>query len=588
MAYVRLDEVPRGVSFVEHGENGAWLEYDARSALIAEYEEEQRLLTKLLTEGLAQDHDLLRLEFLLDELERIRRIHKAEKDVRYFGVTYFSEDGNPDNPDNLIPTGVNYENVVDFHKTLCGLFDDIIEGIQKKNVAWACPREHAKTAWISNIFALHQVVYRHKRYIVLFSETTDVAGDFISWGRYQLKLNDKLRGDFGELLHVKPSMNELDNKYEYITSAGTKVEAKGLGTQTRGLRYGNTRPDLFILDDLESKDSTNTPELIEKSKAWFREEMLPAKSKNGICVYLGTILCYGSLLHYVIEERRDFESRKFAAINSFADNESLWTKWRDIYRSDEKGAADKAETFYLENEEEMLKGVDILWDGYWSYYELIIRKEENGIKAFNQEYQNNPTDEERQIFKPEHFTWFVRDDLEDKNLEFYGAIDISMGKSRGDYSVIATIAKNVDTGTCYLYDAYMERIHPDVLIQKTVEYTLMYQYQAIAVEAQFAQEFIADKMAEELQKHGYPGHTRIKQIKQRTRKELRIEALLPDIQNGNLRFNRTLDSNMFDQFEMFPMHKYDDFPDAVSMAYDVAQGSSATVRTVRRMKRWGR
>lgn len=568
----------------ERGEE-VWLEYDERAELIAEYEEEQRLLTQLLKAGSVDEFDLNRLEFLFDELARLRRIHKGERDVRYFGVEYFSEDANPDNPDNLLPIGVTYENVVDFHKMLCGLFDDIIEGIQKKNVAWACPRGHAKTAWISNIFALHQVVYRHKRYIVVFSETTDVAGDFISWGRFQLKLNDKLREDYGELLHVKPSMNELDNKYEYITSSGTKVEAKGLGTQTRGLRFGNTRPDLFILDDLESKESTNTPELIEKSKSWFREEMLPAMSKEGICVYLGTILCYGSLLHYVIEERRDFESRKFAAIETYAKNDELWREWRRIYRSDDKQAGSKAEAFYRENEKEMLEGTKILWPGYWTYYELIVKKEENGIKAFNQEYQNNPTDEERQIFKPEQFTWFSPEDLEGKNLEYYGGIDIAMGKKKGDYSVIATIAKNVDTGVCYLIDAYMDRVHPDVLIDKTIEYTLKYQYDSLAVEAQFAQEFIAEKMADELQRHGYPGHTRIKQIKQRTRKELRIEAMLPDIQNGRLRFNRDLDTAMLDQFEMYPMHAHDDFPDAVQMAYAAARsGTSVVQMTTKRMR----
>lgn len=586
MAYVDASEISFG-DFKPDESGKVWLDYEARAKLISQYEEEQRLLTKLLTEGLAQETDLMRLEFLLDELERLRRIHRAENDVLFFGMEYFSEDGNPGNPDNLIPEGVNVQNSANFHKMLCGLFDDITKGIQTKNVAWAVPRGHAKTAWISNIFLIHQVVFRKRKYIVLFSETTDVAGDFISWGRYQLKLNDKLRSDFGELLHVKPSMNELDNKYEYITKSNTKVEAKGLGTQTRGLRHGNSRPDLFILDDLESKESTNTPELIEKSKSWFREEMLPAMAKDGLCVYLGTILCYGSLLHYVIEERRDFESRKFSAIISYAEREDLWAEWRKIYRSDEAGAAEKARKFYEEHEEEMLKGAEILWPGYWTYYDLIVIREENGIKAFNQEYQNNPTDEERQIFKPESFTWFHPDDLDLKKFEFYAGIDIAMGKKgRGDYSVIVTIARNIDTGICYVYDAWMERAHPDILIRKVVDYTMKYQYQALAVEAQFAQEFIADKMAEELQRHGYPGHTRIRQIKQRTRKDLRIEALLPDIQNGRLRFSRFLDNDMVAQFEMFPMHAHDDFPDAVAMGYNIAKDSKAVVRTVRRMRRW--
>src|SRR5690606_12414183 len=233
---------------------------------------------------------------------------------------------------------------------------------------------------ISNIYLVHQIVYRLRKYIVLFSETTDVAGDFITWGKFQLKLNAKLRNDFGELLHVKPSQNELDNKYEFITTSNTKVEAKGLGTQTRGLRHGASRPDLFILDDLESDESTNTPELIEKSKRWFREEMLPALAKDGICIYLGTILCFGSLLHYVVEERRDFESRKFSAVESFATRTDLWDKWGEIRRRDEKDAADKARVFYEEHKDEMLEGTSILWSGYWTYYELMCIREDDGIK----------------------------------------------------------------------------------------------------------------------------------------------------------------------------------------------------------------
>ena len=498
----------------------------------------------------------------------MKRVHKGEHDVLYFGMEYFSEDGNPGNDENLIPAGINVRNAADFHKELTAMLDEVTKGLAKRNIAWACPRRHAKTAWLSNIYLVHQIVYRLRKYIVLFSETTDVAGDFITWGRYQLKLNAKLREDFGELLHVQPSRNELDNKYEFITTSNTKVEAKGLGTQTRGLRHGASRPDLFILDDLESDESTNTPELIEKSKTWFREEMLPAMAKEGTCIYLGTILCFGSLLHYVIEERRDFESRKFSAVNSFSKRNDLWEDWRKVYRSDDPKAADKAYEFFEANKADMLDGTEILWPGYFTYYELIVVREENGTKAFNQEYQNNPTDEERQIFKPEYFEqyWFDDEDLAQIETLNYGAVDIAMGKEKGDYSVIATGAVNKETGTLYVFDAFMERCHPDVLIDEVVEHTLDHQYEGLAIEAQAAQEFIADKMAERLQERGYPSQTRIKQIKQRTRKSLRIEALLPDIQNGKIRFHRKFkNSPEMEQFEMYGMHKFDDFPDCISM-----------------------
>jgi len=234
----------------------------------------------------------------------------------------------------------------------------------------------------------------------------------------------------------------------------------------------------------------------------------------------------------------------------------------------------------------MLDGTEVLWEEMKSYYELMVIKEENGIKAFNQEYQNNPTDEERQIFKPEYFVYYDADDLQDKNIQFFGGIDIAMGKVKGDYSAIVTIAKNLDTGTCYVHDVFLERCHPDVLIQKAIEYTLRYQYDRLGVEAQMAQEFIADKLADGLQAHGYPGHTRIRQIKQRTRKELRIESLLPDIQSGKLRFNRTLPQQALEQFLMYPMHKHDDFPDSCHMSYSTAQAGNAVVTNVKRQNRW--
>lgn len=569
--------------------NGEWLDRDARAARIALLEQYNEKLETLRQRGEIKSSQLRELVANKKELIRLKRIHRAEYDVLYFGMEYFSEDGNPGNPDNLIPAGVNVFNAAEFHKQLTGMLNDVIKGKVKRHIAWACPRQHAKTAWLSNIFLVHQIVFRHKKYIVLFSETTDVAGDFITWARYQLKLNDKLREDFGELLHVKATMNELDNKYEFITSSGTKVEAKGLGTQVRGLRHGSTRPDLFILDDIESDESTSTPEQIAKAKAWFNESMMPALDKNGIIIYLGTILCYGSLLHYVLEERKDFESRKFAAIKSFAKRKDLWDKWREIYREDSPDAADNARKFYEKHEKEMLGGAEILWPGYWTYYDLIVLREENGIKAFNQEYQNNPTDEERQIFKPEYFERFFFDDndLEALDTSNYGAVDIAMGKEKGDYSVIVSGAVNNETGTIYVYDAFMERCHPDVLIDEVITHTFENQYEGLAVEAQLAQEFIADKMTEALQAKGYPAHTRLKQIKQRTRKELRIEALLPDIQKGKIRFHRKFrNSPELEQFTMYPMHNHDDFPDAVSMLTMVAKEKRATIRTIKRMNRW--
>lgn len=550
--------------------NGVWLGREERAERIALITERAKKLRALYEAGRATDYHVDTMRADLAELKRLKRIHRAEYDVLYFVYEYFSEEMNPGNPDNLIPAGQTLENAADFHRELCGLLDDVTRGNITTNVAWSVGRGHAKTAYLSNAYLCAKVAYRHKRYIVQLSETTDVAGDFIQWTRNQLVFNDKLRADFGELLHARKALNDTDNKYEFVTSSGTKVEAKGVGTQMRGLRHGSTRPDLFLLDDLESKENTNTPELRRKNRDWFREEMLPALSREGMAVYMGTIVHYDSVLNYVIKERRDFTSRKFPAILSWSEREDLWEEWRKLYRSDTPDARDKALAFYEDNKAEMLRGTRTLWPQRFTYLDLMEIRENDGAKAFNQEYLGNPIDEESQVFKPDDMTFYDDHELEGKKLDFVAAVDFAMGKEKGDYSAIVTLARNRETGVCYVYDVFLERCHPDVLLAEVVSRALRYGYETLAVEAQQAQEWFADKLAEELQAKGYPSSTRLRKVKQRTRKALRIEALLPEIQSGRLRFSKK-HRLLLEMLELYPNHNHDDGPDALAEAYQAAK-----------------
>ncbi|MCU4813942.1 hypothetical protein FC679_15310 [Bacillus cereus] len=557
--------------------DGKWLARQERQQAINDRLLLRKEYERLALKGDLLEHDITQWEVLEDELEKLQRVHDCEHDVLRFTYEYFSDELNPDNESNLIPAGQTLENAADFHVTLCSLLDDITEGVTKSNVGWSVGRRHAKTAYLSNSYLCHQVVYRLQKYIVEVSETTDVAGDFIKWTVNQLKFNEKLREDFGGILHPKPSMNEVDNKYEFITSTGTKVEAKGIGTQMRGLRHLSERPGLFILDDLESGENTNTPELRAKNLHWFRSEMIEALGFGGICVYMGTIVHYDSLLNHVLTKRKDFISRKFPAILSWSEREDLWEEWRKLYNADEKDAVDQANVFYEANKEEMLRGTKVLWPQAYDYKYFMEKRESMGARAFNQEYLGNPVDEESQVFKPEYFTYWTDKDIENKQLEYFCGIDFAMGKEKGDYSVILTVGRS-SNGIFYVVDTFIERVHPDILLQKAVEKSLQYQYSGIAVEAQQAQEWFADKLSQALQQSSYPSATRMKQIKQRTRKALRIESLLPDIQAGRIRFKRD-QRLLLEMLEMYPNHNHDDGPDALHMAVSTGISSNVVVRT---------
>src|SRR5699024_3004517 len=95
-----------------------------------------------------------------------------------------------------------------------------------------------------------------------------------------------------------------------------------------------------------------------------------------------------------------------------------------------------------------------------------------------------------------------------------------------------------ETGITYVVDSFGERIKVDEFIDKVVDIVIEWQPDVVAVEAVAAQEFFADVLKAELASKGYPSYTRLKKIYSRARKELRIEALLPSIENKSLQFSR--------------------------------------------------
>lgn len=553
------------------GEDGFIRPREERLELQRMLDKERYLLYELIKSGNSTQGDRERFITVDKQYEQLERINESEFDVARFAIEYFSDDGNPENDENLIPKGGNYDNMSEFHHEFCSMLSSVAKDEVDEHIAWACPRQHAKTAYGTNIYPVHQAVYRHRTFIIVVSETVTVAGTFIQWGNRQLKFNRKLIEDFGMLLFERPSSNEIDNKEEYVTQNGVKVMARGAGGQMRGMRYGSTRPQLMILDDLESEEDVRTKEQRAKILAWFNEEALPAIDKSkGKVIYVGTILSFDSLLDIVIREDKRFRSRRYKAVESYATNSDLWDEWKDIYLADDEDASKKARQFYEDNEDKMIEGTKLLWGEYWTYYDFMVLLTNMGVKSFTQEYQNEPTDEERQIFKVEQFFYYDEGQtFSHEQFEFYAGIDFAMGKEKGDFSAMVTLAKNRTTGVCYVVDVFNKRLHPKEFIEVIIDRVRTYQYTLIAIEAQMAQEFFADTLGDRLQDLGYPAHTRLVPVKQRTRKELRIEAMSPDVHNGRIRYKKS-QTELIGQYEKYPMVAYDDMVDATEMAYNIA------------------
>lgn len=525
----------------------------------------------LMKDAKASD-DASALEYLIKmykAIEREYRILRSEYDVLYFAYEYFSEEKNPENENNLIPKGGVFEEAPDFHIELCGKLDELNEKPTKK-ICWSVPRGHAKSGYMSNVFPVHQITFKKRHYILIVSETGGMSRAFVEWVADQLKFNKKLREDFGEVLSPSKMANEQDNQDGFITHTGIKVQASSIGSQLRGSRNGAYRPDLVILDDLESSKNTNTKELREKNLHWFNSVIMPIGDITRTSfVYMGTLVHGQGLLPHVLQ-RSDFDGRIYSAIVSEPERMDLWNHIDELLRDVENPKREEeADIFYYANKEEMDKGARTLWNERFTYFELMKIKVNVGSKAFASEYLNKPSDDDSCIFKKDYFIYYDEHKIDIRKLEIYSFWDIAIGKNkRADYNAIVTIGRDRETGVLYILDAWAEKIPMHKALEVAVRKIRQWKPKVFGVETVQAQYDMYRQLKERCIKEGIYS-TRVLPVNPKGRKEERIEALEPLVEGGYIRFNKG-HRLLIEQLELFGSADNDDLPDALASAVEIA------------------
>lgn len=533
----------------------------------------QRIVIELKTGDLDENEEQEYLE-IIKTLKKEYRILRGEYDVLFFAYEYFSDRYNPDNENNLIPIQYGLNDAPSFHVELCGILDTFTDEPTKK-IAWSVPRGHGKSAYLSNVYPVHQLVYKLRRFILIVSETGSMSQKFLEWVADQLKFNVKLREDFGELLSPSKNSNEKDNQEEFVTTTNSKVLAASIGKQLRGLRFGAYRPDLIILDDLESSKNTNTKELRDKNLHWYNSVIMPCAdiTRTGF-IYMGTLVHGLGLLPAVLN-RSDFNGKIYSAIIDEPVHNDLWLKAEEMLRDIDNPNRDKeVDLFYNENKELMDLGAETLWSDRFSYLDLMKIKVNVGSKAFSSEYLNKPSDSDSCIFNPDYFNWFDDKDLFNSdnnkiNLDVYSFWDIAIGKnSRSDYNAIVTIGRDRRTGVVYVLDAWAAKIPMHKALEVAEQKIKQFRPKIFAVETIQAQYDMYRQLRERMMKAGIYS-TRILSVNPTSKKEERIEQLEPLIEGGYLRMKKS-QRLLIEQLEQFPSGDYDDVPDALAGAVEVA------------------
>lgn len=451
-----------------------------------------------------------------------------------------------------------------FHYDLVKALEDIIfnhKDEETKNVR-AAPRGHAKSTFVSFAFPLWCICYGYKQTIIVISCSADMARLFLTRIREELEFNELIIKVFGKL-----QGSSKWNNSEILTSTGVYCVGKGAGQQMRGLNF-KSRPDLVIIDDLESEESVATETQRATLDKWFSSAVMKMGSPNCDFFFIGTVLSYDSLLYKLLTlpTYSMWQRKIYRAVIKFSES-TLWLKWEEkMTNLSDPDPYNTAKKFYLKHKEEMLEGTEVLWEAqrenmYLHLMETRLQDEE----AFNSEFQNDPQTENSRVFKEE---WLLENTYEyPPNIKrVYGAVDPSCGKNRkADTSAIIILGEGEDN---YIYvleaSVKVRRVEEIIADMERIigkYYSLL---EGFVVETNQFQSFFATTVQQHFIDLGmYVNWIEITHGAN-DKKERRINSMIPKIKNGYIKFNKS-HVMLWRQMKNYPKDR-DDGVDCLEMA----------------------
>jgi len=422
-------------------------------------------------------------------------------------------------------------------------------------VVVAAPREFAKTTITSFGYVLHQICHCRRHFIIIASDTEDLASDLTGYIYLELLHNERLKCDFGELGRDHWAVDD------FVTLTDVRLKARGRGQRLRGLKHKQHRPDLIILDDLENDQQARSSELVKKLLSWITGAVYPAIEASGSLFWIGTIL-----------------ARKSALYTAIHSEEEPWRHWtRRLYRS-LQGQEVRDQGPGKTNPQPLTPDpfpLVSLWPARHPVSKLLEQKRLMGSLAFNREKQNDPVDEEG-VFQEAWFRFYHATDLTGKDLIVAGFFDPSIGIGEtADYKAVLTVGLERREMIFYVLDAYIRRGTLDEALRAAFIRHEQRNYWLFGVEDNLFQKLLLREFDRLSKERGVV--LPVRGVTAKTAKETRISRLSPLVERGQIRFCKGQGNQdlLLEQLLYFPAKTvHDDGPDALEGAVGLLEGGA--------------
>ena len=204
----------------------------------------------------------------------------------------------------------------DFHYKIA----KVLSNKHEKQINIIAPRGHAKSSIVGGVFPMHHIMFDDGvKLIILVSRTQDHAIKLLGTIKDVFDYSETFRAIFG---YWGQHSARAWAKTEIELKDGTMIVCKGTGQQLRGIKHGNQRPTLIILDDPEDENNTKTSESMEANLRWLLQSAVPSLDPNK-----GRLAVIGTPIHQrcIVETLREMAGWKNMLFKPDLDNnKALW------------------------------------------------------------------------------------------------------------------------------------------------------------------------------------------------------------------------------------------------------------------------
>lgn len=189
-------------------------------------------------------------------------------------------------------------------------------------IAFAAPRNHAKSTGFTHDFVIANAVFRVEKYIMVIGATEELAIEHLGDIRSEFQENEDLRSDF----KIKDFVvdQKMDIIIECLDGYQFRIIARGAEQRIRGKKWQGHRPGLIVCDDIEEDEQVESKDRRKKLRRWFFRACKQALRDGGRIRIHGTILHLDSLLARLMKNSK-WRHKIFRAHRSFTDfSEILW------------------------------------------------------------------------------------------------------------------------------------------------------------------------------------------------------------------------------------------------------------------------